>query len=107
MTKRSVITVIILSLVTCGIYSLYWTYVTAEELNAKDNTEAPLTNFIVAFLLGWITCGIYLLYWDYKFYVKADKALGTENWIVNFILSIFGFGIVSQALIQDSINKTE
>ncbi|MCR5113222.1 MAG: DUF4234 domain-containing protein [Acholeplasmatales bacterium] len=105
MTKRSIVTIIILSLITCGIYAIYWTYVTANELNAKDNTEAPLTNYIVAFLLGIITCGIYMIYWNYKFYVKADKALGTDSWIVNFILSILGLEIVSMALVQDSINK--
>ena len=105
MTKRSIINVIVLTLITCGIYELYWLYVTAEELNAKDKTEPPLTNYIVAILLALITCGIYGIYWNYKFFVKADKALGTDNWMINFILSLFGFEIVSVVLVQDSINK--
>ena len=35
MTKREVIAVILLSIFTCGIYAIYWHYVTAEELTAQ------------------------------------------------------------------------
>lgn len=38
MKQRSVATVIILSIVTCGIYALYWLYVTAEDLENEGQT---------------------------------------------------------------------
>lgn len=32
-TQRSPITIILLSIVTCGIYFIYWLYVTSKEIN--------------------------------------------------------------------------
>ncbi|MDE7213454.1 MAG: DUF4234 domain-containing protein, partial [Anaeroplasmataceae bacterium] len=63
MQKREIVTVILLSIFTCGIYALYWNYTTAEALNNEVEDGEPLRNYIVAILLGVITCGIYLLYW--------------------------------------------
>ena len=105
MQKRSVLAVVLLTLVTCGIYQLYWYYVMAEDLNAKDSTKPELTNFVLAILLGVITCGIYLLYWLFRFYEKADAVLGKSNLIIYFILSLFGFEIVSTALLQNDVNQ--
>lgn len=105
MRNRSVLAVILLSIFTCGIYSIYWTYVTAEDLNAVDSNE-PLMNYILAILLGCVTCGIYLLYWNYKFYQKADKVTGANNAILNFVLSLFVSSIIPSAIVQDQINKS-
>lgn len=105
MKNRSVVSVILLSIFTCGIYSLYWCYVTTEELNAADHDE-PLMNYILSILLSLVTCGVYGIYWAYKFYQKADKVTGSNNLILNFILHIFGFSIVSMAITQDEINKS-
>ena len=104
MTKRGVVYVILLSIITCGIYAIYWTYVTALELNSRDRNE-PLTNYFVAILLSIITCGIYGIYWMYKFYKKADIVTGENNIVINFILYFFTGGIVSMAIMQSSFNK--
>ena len=106
MTKRSVLTVVLLMIFTCGIYSLYWYYVTAEELNRCETTTKPLQNFIVALLLGIVTCGIYLIVWEYFFYVKMDKLYGTNNAILYLILSLFVTSIVPAALMQNTINES-
>lgn len=105
MKNRSVVAVILLSIFTCGIYLLYWTYVTAEDLNSADSNE-PLMNYILAILLGWVTCGIYLLYWNYKFFQKADKVTGANNCILNFVLSLFVSTVIPAAIVQDQINKS-
>ena len=47
MTKRSVINVILFSILSCGIYTIYWFYVTAEELNGEESTQEPLMNYII------------------------------------------------------------
>ena len=104
MTKRSIVTVIILSLVTCGIYTIYWTYVSAQELNNKES-ENPLTNYIIAILLSVITCGIYGIYWWFKFYKKVDSVTGEENFLVNFILMFLGLSLVSMAISQNAFNN--
>lgn len=104
MKKRDIVGVVLLSVFTCGIYSLYWHYVTAEDLNYEDSSDR-LMNYILAILLGIITCGIYLIYWSYLFYKKIDKVTGEENCILNFILSVFGLDVVSSAIAQTSINQ--
>ena len=65
--QRSLATYIILSIITCGIYSIYFWYQFAEDVNktcAGDGQET--TNYIIALLLSIITCGIYMYYWYYK-----------------------------------------
>ena len=105
MTNRSVVKVIIFSLITCGIYAIYWTYVSTEELNRQER-ENPLTNYIISILLSFVTCGIYGIYWWFKFFKKVDTVTGEENFLVNFILMIFGLSIVSMAIAQNSFNNS-
>lgn len=104
MTKREVFAVILLSLFTCGIYAIYWHYVTTEELNRVE-PNYPLNNYILAIVFGIFTCGIYLIYWQYKFYKKVDIVTGESNMTINFVLSLLGLSIVSQAIVQNSINN--
>ena len=104
MTKREVMSVIFLSIFTCGIYAIYWYYVTAEELNRVEPNE-PITNYILAIVFGIFSCGLYLIYWHYKFYKKIDVVTGETNMIINFVLSLLGLSIVSQAIVQSSINN--
>lgn len=65
---RSLVTYILLSLVTCGIYGYYFIYKLAEEVNIACEGDGEQTSGLVAFiLLSFITCGIYLI-------------TGTTNW---------------------------
>ena len=52
--NRSVALVIILSLVTCGIYGLYWIYVTAEALenNGRAGNGAASADHPGVFIMG-------------------------------------------------------
>lgn len=106
MTKREIIQLILFSLLSCGIYLIYWYYVTAEELNMKDS-EDPLLNYVAAFLLGLVTCGIFLIYWQYKFYRKMEKVVQSDVFFISFILCILGLSLVSAAIAQDTMNKME
>ena len=105
-TPRSIPVAVILSIVTCGIYALYWIYRLNDEVNelARDET-APGGGLVI--LLFIVTCGIYGLYWFYKMGEKCDyiAQTNTSNNIVYLLLSIFGLGIVALALIQDTINR--
>lgn len=65
--QRSLLTYILLSIVTCGIYSIYFWYKFAEDTNITCQGDGEeTTNYIVCWLLGMVTCGIYPLYWYYK-----------------------------------------
>lgn len=104
MKIRSVVSVVLLSLFTCGIYSIYWMYVMAEDMNQKEPND-PLMNYILAILLGLVTCGIYAVYWMYKFYKKLDSITGENNCLLNLILSLLCSSIVGSAIAQSSVNN--
>ena len=105
-TTRSIVTAIILSLVTCGIYSIYWFIMLTNEMNqASDKTSD--TSGGVCFLLSLVTCGIYGFYWAYKMGEKRDiiaNEKASSN-VIYLVLALFGFSIVVNALLQDSLNK--
>ena len=108
---RSIPLCIVLSIVTCGIYGIYWFVCLANDLNAVAE-EPNGTSGGMAFLFSIVTCGIYALYWMYKAGTQIAKAkslrgLSADNsaGILYLILSLIGFGIISYALIQNELNN--
>ena len=103
---RNIALCIVFSIITCGIYGLYWIYKLNEEINelAQDPTA---TGGGLVILFSIITCGIYALYWAYKMGQKCDeiKQVNGSSGILFLILHLFGLGIVAEALMQDTINK--
>ena len=108
------IVVFLLTLVTCGIYGLYWWYSMAKTNNeiAAQRGVAEIPSFIKGFLLGLITCGIYTIYWQYKFYeqqILIAQASGvnnapTENPILMLLIGYVPF--YSYYAICDNYNRT-
>ena len=104
--KRSIVTSIIFTIVTCGFYGLYWIVNVTDEINIlldrKDATSGLMT---VIFTI--VTCGLYGLYWAYKLGENVDILKGSRGGntgILYLIVFIFGFGIINIALAQDAIN---
>lgn len=65
--ERNFWTYLLLTIITCGLYSLYFFYVYTEDLNKVfegDGQESP--NYIIVLLLSFVTCSIYYYYWLYK-----------------------------------------
>ncbi len=109
--QRNIAVAIILSIVTCGIYGIYWLIKIVDELNEAAG-EPTATSGGVVFLLSIVTCGIYLLYWFYKAGERLNAAKSTRGLpidsnagIVYLILGLVGFSIISYALIQSELNK--
>lgn len=106
--QRNIALCIILSLVTCGIYEIYWFICLTDDINAVADEAG--TSGIVAFILTIVTCGIYGFYWAYKCGEKIDKAKmdrginSSNGGILYLILFMFG-GIITYALIQNELNK--
>lgn len=66
-TDRNLLVFILLSLVTCGIYELWFIYQLAQDVNTACEGDGEKTSGLVAFiLLSIVTCGIYEIYWLYK-----------------------------------------
>lgn len=58
---------VILSIVTLGIYAIYWGYKLTKDINelCKDKMK-PLPNYFLAIFLSIITLGLYGAYWSYQ-----------------------------------------
>lgn len=91
--QRSVAMVIILSLLTCGIYTIIWYYQVSEDLRylTGDNSMSGGKTILLIF----ITCGIYTLFWYYIVGQKIAEIhrmknmLVKDNGLLYIVLSIF------------------
>jgi hypothetical protein len=64
--QRSLLTVILLSIVTCGIYGIVFWYSYSDDMNKVCNGDGKQTqNYLIVFLLSMVTCGIYGFIWFY------------------------------------------
>lgn len=109
--KRSIGLYLVLSIVTCGIFGLYWFVVLADDLNYASGHPED-TSGIMVLVLTMVTCGIYGLYWYYKAGSKVAEIQqrttghGDSNaGILYLILAIFGLGIINYCIIQSELNK--
>lgn len=104
--RRSIPLAIIFTIITCGIYGIYWMIKLNDEVNYLSG-ETQATSGVVVFLLGIVTCGIYLFYWLYKMGERCDriKGMNSSSGILYLILGLLGLSIVSYCLMQDTINK--
>ena len=104
--KRNIAVAIILTIVTCGIYGLYWFVKLTDEMNYVSGHRND-TSGVMALILSVVTCGIYTYYWSYKMGEKTDALERTNGskGILYLILTFIGLGIVVYALAQDSLNK--
>ena len=65
--RRDFVTYILLSIITCGIYPIFFWYRFAQDINRVcDGDGDTTTDYIIAWLLSIVTCGIYGFYWYYK-----------------------------------------
>lgn len=104
--NRNVVTVIILSIVTCGIYSLYWSYVTMKALDEEGN--ASNMPFIVQFILLFCYIGyiIFALNANNNLNaIRAKKGLPAKDSMVLFLILGVVFPIALVALVQNDINE--
>lgn len=107
--QRNIAVCIILSLVTCGIYSLYWFICLSDDVNTAAGEQG--TSGVMALVFSLITCGIYMFYWAYKQGEKLEKAKQSRGMasgssgILYLVLCLLGLGIIAEALMQDSLNK--
>lgn len=107
--NRSIALCIVLSIVTCGIYGLYWMASVANDVNTITNDNGTSGGMVI--LLSIITCNIYYLVWLYNAGKRLDdvrnkngeRTLNQE--ILYLLLALFGLGLISMCLIQDEINR--
>lgn len=109
-TRREIALAIILTIVTCGIYGIYWFVIMVDDVNKLSKNESQFSGVIVL-LLSIVTCGIFALYYYYKmgdtidrYMVENKGAAPGSKGILYLLLCLIGFSIVSMALIQNDLN---
>ncbi len=107
---RDIAIAIILSIVTCGIYGIFWIISLTNDANKVSDRPTDTSGGMVI-LLTLITCGIYGIYWNYKMGQKIyeagqryNKSI-SDNSVLYLVLSLFGLQIVNYALMQSDLNK--
>ncbi|MBD5631685.1 MAG: DUF4234 domain-containing protein [Clostridia bacterium] len=97
--KRNVGLAILFTIITLGIYGIYW-YVCLTNDSNKIAPDKKTASGGLAILFTIISFGIYGYYWNYKL---GDKLTGSGT--LYLVLFIFGFGWVNYILGQSEINK--
>lgn len=111
MNQRNIGLCILFTIITCGIYGLYWFYVLVTDCNNASNDQRAMSGG-VSLLLNIVTCGIYGWYWCYKAGEQINSAKAARGIVVDsnsgvlyLILAILGLQIISWALIQNELNN--
>ncbi len=107
--KVSIAKYVILSIVTLGIFNIYWQYRQMSFVNKTASEEK--FSFVKWLIFTIITCGIYHIYYEYvmgrelvmlqeKYGISKSDDLTT----ISVVLSVIGLTIVVDAIQQREIN---
>ncbi len=102
--NRNIVTSIILTIVTCGIYGIIWAWkmakdaVKVKDVNDDGTLEAVLTIFIPCI-------GFFLTERKFAEGCQEKGIPHSDNSILYLVLALFGLGIVDYCLMQSELNK--
>ena len=114
-TPRDPALTLVLILLTCGIYYLYFIYKVSEE--TQEFLQEPDISPGVEVLLSLLTCGLWNIYWDYRMgkrIAEMCRRAGlppTDNAVLYLVLDLVGaggflsLGLINPVLQQDSLNR--
>ncbi len=102
---RNIALDIVLTILTCFLYSVYVQYKQIEAVN--DMLKVEKYNFVLWLIFTIITCGLYQIYHEYR---KASDIAKMQNKdpgtpaLIAVLLTFFGLVIVNLAIQQSEIN---
>ena len=108
-SERNIIVTLLLSFITCGIYSLVVRYQLGTDFNAHSRRPAGLQPGL-DIVLGIVTCGFWFIYTDYRYaqelknICEDEQAPVQDLTVACLVLTLFGFGIVSVLILQNEAN---
>ncbi len=102
--KRDLVKCVILTIITCGIYGIYWGVKLGKDaVHVKDVNDDGLSEVLLIIFLPFV--GFYLAEKKLTDGLKAKGIEHTDNSIIYLVLGIFGFSIVDFILMQNDLNK--
>ena len=105
--KRSIGMCILLSIITYGIYGIYWMYLLVKNTRSIQKNTDKCTGE----MLCLIFVPFYSLYWWYTRGEKVRQGFSEHDYnatgggVVYLVLAIFGLSIVSMAIMQSDFNS--
>ncbi len=96
MQHRDPIMVFLLSIITFGIYSLFWYVTTKNEMNAKGAQIPTAWLIIIPFVNIW---------WYWKFCEGVELVTNKGMGVAVAFLLLWLLGIIGEAIIQNELNK--
>ena len=108
--KRNLGLYIVLTIVTCGLFGLYWSCTLNDDTN-KVSGHSEAMGGVAALLLSIVTCGIYSLIWMLNMgtridEVKTKRGIPSGNsGVLYLVLAVVGLGFISEILLQSELNK--
>ncbi|HWP91514.1 MAG TPA: DUF4234 domain-containing protein [Thermodesulfobacteriota bacterium] len=107
--KSGIAKYVILSIITLGIFNLYWQYKQMRFVNTVAGEER--FSFVRYLIFTIITCGIYHLYYEYvmgreitMLQEKHGLSKSEDLPAISIVLAVLGLTIVTDAIQQREIN---
>jgi len=96
MTKRSPVAVFVLSIITLGIYALYWLVRTKTEMNS-NGASIPTAWYLIIPLAN--------IWWYWKFSQGVEKVTNKGMSAGVVFLMLWLLPIIGSAIIQSTLNE--
>lgn len=102
--ERNIVTAVILSIITCGIYGIYWVICLAREaVSVKDPEDSGILEIVLMLFLPFL--GFFLAEKKLAEGCQAKGIAHSDNSILYLILGLVGLGIVNYCMMQNDLNK--
>ncbi len=98
MKYRNPLAVAIFTLLTFGLYGIYWQFSTTAELN-KRRADVPTALLIFIPIVN--------LWWTYKYCLGVEKVTKNKMPAALALVVLLLLNIVGMAIVQDSFNKVK
>lgn len=99
--RRNPVLVIVFSIITLGIYAIYWLVSTTNELR-RTTSSAPNPWMILTFLIPFLQI-VFALWYYWKYSAAIKDISGFETWVL-FLLWII-FSPAAMIIAQIQLNK--
>ena len=102
--RREIVTCVLLSIVTCGIYGIYWNVKLGKDaVHVKDINDDGLLEVLLMIFFPFV--GFYLAEKKLADGCREKGIPHDDNSIIYLVIGLFGFGFVDSILMQNDLNK--
>lgn len=104
MKERSIFAMILLTIITLGLYMIYWYIAFQSEL--KEETDEGFGGFM-HLIVTILTFGIYGLVWQYKAGKRLAMQGASDNSVLYIVLALLQLGWLNPFLMQSQANNLD